>query len=94
MPITLPRPPELRAAEVALFLDVDGTLLEIAHEPGAVNWPRRACGASSSNCSRRPEARARPGDGPFAFDQLDRLFAPLRFSAAGLHGLERRNLGF
>ena len=27
-----------------------------------------------------------------SLEQLDRLFAPLRLSAAGLHGLERRNL--
>jgi trehalose 6-phosphate phosphatase len=87
-----PPAPRLRAADVALFLDVDGTLLEIAPEPGAVHVPARlrrmleqlqsATGGALALVSGR------------ALDQIDRLFAPLRLSAAGLHGLERRNLGF
>jgi trehalose 6-phosphate phosphatase len=91
MPISLPRPPELRAGDIALFLDVDGTLLEIAHEPGAVKVPARlrrilerlqsATGGALALVSGR------------SLEQLDRLFFPLRLSAAGLHGLERRNLG-
>jgi trehalose 6-phosphate phosphatase len=91
MPISLPRPPELRAADIALFLDVDGTLLEIAHEPGAVKVPARlrrilerlqsATGGALALVSGR------------SLEQLDRLFFALRLSAAGLHGLERRNLG-
>jgi trehalose 6-phosphate phosphatase len=91
-PISLPRPPRLRAAHIALFLDVDGTLLEIAPEPDAVQVPaglRRilqqldsATGGALALVSGR------------SLDQLDRLFSPLRLSAAGVHGLERRNLGF
>jgi trehalose 6-phosphate phosphatase len=91
MPISLPRPPELRAPDIALFLDVDGTLLEIAHEPGAVKVPARlrrilerlqsATGGALALVSGR------------SLEQLDRLFFPLCLSAAGLHGLERRNLG-
>jgi trehalose 6-phosphate phosphatase len=90
-PAKLPRPPRLRAADIALFLDVDGTLLEIAPEPGAVQVPARlrrilpqlqsATGGALALVSGR------------ALDQIDRLFAPLRLSAAGLHGLERRSLG-
>jgi trehalose 6-phosphate phosphatase len=87
-----PRPPWLRAADIALFLDVDGTLLEIAPEPGAVHVPARL---------RRSLERLQSATGGAlalvsgrALDQIDRLFAPLRLSAAGLHGLERRNLGF
>jgi trehalose 6-phosphate phosphatase len=89
---SLPCPPRVRAADIALFLDVDGTLLEIAPEPGAVHVPVRlrrileelqsATGGALALVSGR------------ALDQIDRLFAPLRLSAAGLHGLERRNLGF
>jgi len=86
----LPPPPSLRAAEVALFLDVDGTLIEIEHDPEAVDVPaslitllerlQRATGGALALVSGR------------SLEQLDRLFAPLRLSAAGLHGLERRNL--
>jgi trehalose 6-phosphate phosphatase len=88
---SLPPPPPLRTADIALFLDVDGTLLEIAREPGAVHVPERLC--------RRLEQLASATGGALALvsgrslDQIDRLFAPLRLSAAGLHGLERRNLG-
>lgn len=86
----LPPPPHLRPEEIALFLDVDGTLLEIEHEPDAVVVPEEllrvlqalheATGGALALVSGRP------------LDQLDRLFAPLRLNAAGLHGLERRNL--
>jgi trehalose 6-phosphate phosphatase len=90
-PVALPPPPPLRAADIALFLDVDGTLLEIEREPGAVHVPERLC--------RILERLQAATGGALALvsgrtlDQLDRLFAPLRLSAAGLHGLERRNLG-
>ena len=90
-PATLPRPPRLRAADIALFLDVDGTLLEIAPEPGAVQVPARL---------RRILAQLQSATGGAlalvsgrALDQIERLFAPLRLSASGLHGLERRNVG-
>ena len=86
-----PPPPELDAGAIALFLDVDGTLVEIEREPGAVRVPerlreiladlQRATGGALALVSGR------------ALGQLDQLFAPLRLSAAGLHGLERRNLG-
>ena len=86
-----PAPPRLRASEIALFLDVDGTLLEIEREPGAVHVPERLC--------RILERLQFATGGALALvsgrtlDQLDALFSPLRLSAAGLHGLERRNLG-
>jgi trehalose 6-phosphate phosphatase len=90
MSVPLPPPPDLRVDEIALFLDVDGTLVEIEREPGAVHVPARLCRVLAD----LQEA----GGGALALvsgrslEQLDRLFAPLRLSAAGLHGLERRNL--
>ena len=90
MPHSLPPPPDLRVDEIALFLDVDGTLVEIEREPGAVHVPERL--------SRVLADLFEAGGGALALvsgrslEQLDRLFSPLRLSAAGLHGLERRNL--
>jgi trehalose 6-phosphate phosphatase len=90
MPHSLPPPPDLRVDEIALFLDVDGTLVEIEREPGAVHVPERL--------SRVLADLFEVGGGALALvsgrslEQLDRLFSPLRLSAAGLHGLERRNL--
>ena len=90
MPDPLPAPPDLRVDEIALFLDVDGTLVEIEREPGAVHVPERLCWI----LAKLQEV----GNGALALvsgrslEQLDRLFSPLRLTAAGLHGLERRNL--
>jgi trehalose 6-phosphate phosphatase len=84
-------PPRLRAAEIALFLDVDGTLLEIEREPGAVHVPQHLCRLLEDLRGATGGALALVSGR--SLDQLDRLFSPLRFSAAGLHGLERRNLG-
>jgi trehalose 6-phosphate phosphatase len=73
-----------------LFLDVDGTLVEIEREPGAVHVPARLCavleqlGAATDGALALVSGRS--------VGQLDQLFAPLRMNAAGLHGLERRNL--
>jgi len=74
---------------IALFLDVDGTLLEIASTPDAVKVP-----AALRNTLHLAAARE---DGALALisgrsiSELDRLFAPWLFPAAGQHGLERRD---
>jgi len=88
----IPSPPRLRAADIALFLDVDGTLLEIEREPGAVHVPERLCRILEDLQGATGGALALVSGR--SLDQLDRLFSPLCFSAAGLHGLEHRNLGF
>jgi len=83
----LPTPP-LLSADVALFLDLDGTLLEIAATPGgvAVGDDLRALLARLSE--RLDGAVALVSGRPIA--QLDRLLHPLRLCAAGQHGLEWR----
>jgi trehalose 6-phosphate phosphatase len=87
----LPPPPRLRAGDIALFLDVDGTLLEIEREPGAVHVPDELCRVLDELQAATGGALALVSGR--SLEQLDRLFSPLRLSAAGLHGLERRNLG-
>ncbi|HEY3699139.1 MAG TPA: trehalose-phosphatase [Spongiibacteraceae bacterium] len=89
-PASLPPPPiPTLEAQWALFLDVDGTLLEFAPTPDAVIVPEglvdlltrlrtRLNGALALVSGRRIEA-------------LDQLLAPLQLPAAGLHGLERRD---
>jgi trehalose 6-phosphate phosphatase len=88
---SLPPPPRLRAPDIALFLDVDGTLLEIEREPGAVHVPERLCLILKQLQSATGGALALVSGR--SLDQLDQLFSPLRLSAAAVHGLERRNLG-
>jgi trehalose 6-phosphate phosphatase len=91
MPAPLPAPPDLRVDEIALFLDVDGTLLEIEQEPGDVHVPERLCRILARLSEATGGALALVSGR--TLEQLDRLFSPLRLCAAGLHGLERRNLG-
>ncbi len=75
----------------ALFLDVDGTLLEIAETPQGVHVP-------ASLKQLLEEVRWRL-DGALALvsghslANLDQLFSPLRFIASGVHGCERRTAG-
>jgi trehalose 6-phosphate phosphatase len=73
----------------SLFLDVDGTLLEIAQTPDAVHVEesllklmadvQHALGGAVALVSGRP------------LHTLDALFSPLVWPAAGTHGLERRD---
>jgi trehalose 6-phosphate phosphatase len=84
------KPPKLNldAEEFALFLDIDGTLLEHADHPEAVSV--------SEDLRLLLEALEQCLDGALAFVTgrsiavVDRLFAPLQLRAAGLYGLEHR----
>jgi trehalose 6-phosphate phosphatase len=81
----------IRDEQLALFLDVDGTLLEIAATPDLVRVP-----SSLRNTLQITFERAQ---GAFALlsgrslDDLDKLFFPSVFPAAGKHGLEVRLSG-
>jgi trehalose 6-phosphate phosphatase len=85
------RPPLLQLANAALFLDVDGTLLEFAPTPMEVAIPlqlqtllkrlRDGAGGALALVSGR------------AISTLDLLFKLPELPAAGLHGLERRDAG-
>jgi trehalose 6-phosphate phosphatase len=78
----------IRDQRLALFLDVDGTLLEIAATPDRVRVP-----ASLRNTLQLSFAREH---GAFALlsgrslEDLDELFSPCVFPASGKHGLEVR----
>jgi trehalose 6-phosphate phosphatase len=78
----------LPLAAIALFLDVDGTLLDIAARPQAVSVP--------DDLRQRLRALFLAGGGAVALvsgraiTDLDALFAPLTLPSAGLHGFEHR----
>lgn len=83
------RPDSGDSTHWCLFLDVDGTLLDIAPTPDAVVVDPSLAGLLQ---------RVRDAlDGALALvsgrslEQLDALFAPNAWPAAGLHGLERRD---
>ena len=73
---------------VALFLDLDGTLFDITAVPADVSVPaglsatlgqlQRALGGAVAILTGRK------------IDEVDRLLAPARIAAAGVHGAELR----
>jgi trehalose 6-phosphate phosphatase len=75
----------------ALFLDVDGTLLEIAETPQSVRVTA-ALRQLLVTLSFRLDGAIALVSGR-TLNDLDHLFAPLRFCAAGVHGWERREVG-
>ncbi|HVC30483.1 MAG TPA: trehalose-phosphatase [Steroidobacteraceae bacterium] len=76
---------------IAIFLDVDGTLLEIAARPQAVSVPEDLRGLLRSLFLASGGAVALVSGRAIA--DLDRLFAPLTLPSAGLHGFEHRGAG-
>lgn len=72
----------------AVFLDVDGTILEIASTPQDVYVPASLKIVLTELCTRLDGALALVTGRSIA--DLDRLLNPLRFCAAGIHGCERR----
>ena len=81
--------PPCIAGDDALFLDLDGTLVEIAPTPDAVRPARRLLPLLET-VSRRLGAAMAVVSGRSIL-QIDRILAPLVLPAAGLHGLERRS---
>ena len=81
-------PARPRGAAWALFLDFDGTLIDIAMTPDAVVVPRKLCGILSACSEAFDRAVAVVSGRPIA--ALDALLDPLRLPTAGLHGLELR----
>ncbi len=75
----------------ALYLDVDGTLLDIAPTPEAVAVPPGLIAALESVAKRLDGALALVSGRPIG--ALDQLFRPLRFAAVGIHGAEVRTAG-
>lgn len=79
----------LEPGRTCLFLDFDGTLLDLAETPDAI-----AIDAGLPDLLARTSAAL---DGALALvsgrpiDELDLRLAPLRLPAAGIHGFERRD---
>jgi trehalose 6-phosphate phosphatase len=82
-------PPPL-GRDAALFLDVDGTLLEIAPRPELVEVPPTLPILLDRLAAGRDGALALVSGRPLA--DIDRLVAPWRGAAAGVHGAERRRV--
>lgn len=72
----------------ALFLDVDGTLLEIAETPQGVQVPTTLKQLLDDLRARLDGALALVSGRSLA--NLDQLFSPLQLIASGVHGCERR----
>lgn len=86
----MPTLPDLDGSDWALFLDIDGTLLDYAEHPEAV--------IVSDELRRLLAGLEKKYGGAVAFvtgrsvAMVDRLFAPLLLPAAGVFGLEHRLL--
>ena len=88
----LPRPPgwaELGRRPCALFLDVDGTLLEFEEHPDLVRATQGLVSLLTSIESALDGALAVISGRPL--QDLDRVFAPWRPLGAGIHGAEVRD---
>jgi trehalose 6-phosphate phosphatase len=81
-------PPDLDGPNWALFLDIDGTLVEHAPHPDAVVVDAGLRDLLASLQDRLDGALALVTGRSVA--AADRLFAPLELRAAGLYGLEHR----
>ena len=79
---------QLRGKRLCLFLDIDGTLLEFAAHPDAVYVPPQLVADLRTAYDIFEGAIAFVSGRPVR--QIDALFHPLRFSAAGVHGAEIR----
>src|SRR3954470_2341334 len=75
-------------ANTALFLDIDGTLLDLAHTPDRVKVPRELLRALEKLTHRLSGALAFVSGR--SLESIDKLFSPFRPAAIGTHGGENR----
>lgn len=80
--------PTLNLDRHALFLDIDGTLLEFQARPDAVRSPPELRALLSSLFERMKGALALVSGRPIT--DIDRVFHPEAYPAAGGHGVELR----
>jgi trehalose 6-phosphate phosphatase len=80
--------PHLDFSRDALFLDIDGTIIDIAPTPESVIVPE-TLKLSLSRLSERLDGALALVSGR-TLSAIDELFAPLKFTAAGAHGAELR----
>jgi len=73
----------------AFFLDIDGTLLEIAATPKAVHTAKADCKLVAALYDKANGALALISGR--SLEMIDELFSPMRLPAAGQHGVERRD---
>lgn len=83
-----PTPPLDDIDRWALFLDVDGTLLEFRRDPSAVRSDKVLNALLQRLAERLEGALALISGRPV--QDIDRIFSPLVMPAAGAHGLELR----
>ena len=84
----MPSPPELNPAETALFLDLDGTLMEIEAHPEWVRMPQDLRATLHAALQRFSGALAIVTGR--SLDSLDRVIDPLMLPAAAEHGVQFR----
>jgi trehalose 6-phosphate phosphatase len=75
-------------ADCCLFLDLDGTLLDLRDDPATIRADPGLLALLQYCNTRLGGALAVISGRPIA--DLDACFEPLRFAAAGIHGVERR----
>src|SRR5690348_14945416 len=80
--------PALDFTHDALFLDIDGTIIDIAPTPESVIVPE-SLKLSLSRLRERLDGALALVSGR-TLGAIDELFAPLKFAAAGAHGAELR----
>src|SRR5438270_11983241 len=73
----------------AFFLDIAGTLLEIAATPKAVHTVRADCRLVAALYDKAGGALALVSGR--SLKMIDELFSPMKLPAAGQHGVERRD---
>ena len=79
---------EILHPSCALFLDFDGTMVDIAAQPQAVHVPGPLIGVLQDLRQRLGGAMAVISGRPIA--QIDDFLQPLELAVAGVHGSERR----
>ncbi|MDN2710425.1 trehalose-phosphatase [Janthinobacterium sp. SUN118] len=79
----------LSASGSAVFLDFDGTLVDLAPTPDGVRVAPGVAHALALLAERHGGALAIISGRPVA--QIDAMLAPLRLPVAGVHGVERRS---